>query len=434
MSQKPKEKLRLTLQKVLRFFARIVLRKYKPLVVGITGSVGKTSAKEAVYAVLKDRFRVRRNIKNYNNEIGIPLTILGIEFHRSVLKWLLNLIKILGLIVLPLRYPKKLILEVGVDHPGDIKYLADFIDFKIGVITEVSAVHLEFFDDIKKLVKEKGTLFKVLPSEGLAILNRDSRFYEALSAMSKAPVFTFGFDERADVHLDGPVKMRKMEREIKKGQVPSLVFKVNYKRTTVPIRLPGAVGEHQVYAALAAIAVGLNLGMNLVEISESLKNYTPPPGRMKLLSGIKDSLIIDDTYNSSPKAALAALRTLGKIEGKRKIAVLGDMLELGPYTEKGHRQVGKKVSEVADILITVGPMAELILDEAIKRGFSKHSVFCFTESSETGRFLQNFVREGDLVLVKGSQKVRMEQIVKEIMAEPERAKELLCRQDELWLK
>lgn len=426
-----KQKIRIFTEKVLRFLSIIVLKKYKPFIIGITGSVGKTSAKEAIYAVLKNHFSTRKNIKNYNNEIGIPLTILGIELKKNIFSLVLNFIKILGLILLPLKYPKKLVLEIGVDHPGDIKYLASFINFRIGVITEISEVHLEFFGSIDKILKEKGTLLKVLPEKGLSILNKDSRFFEELAKMSNTKIITFGFSKEADIHVDGAVQMNK----INPGQsdfTPNITFKVNYMGNTVPIRLPGVFGEHQVYAALAGISAGLSLGMNLIEISEGLRDYLPPPGRMRCVKGVKNSIIIDDTYNASPKAMLAALNTLGKMEAGRKIAVLGDMVELGSFEEEGHRQVGGRAAGVADILITVGERAEFILDEAMKNGFSKHSVFRFRESEEAGKFLQNFIKQGDLILAKGSQAVRMEKIVKEIMAEPGEAAKLLCRQDEIW--
>jgi len=179
--------------------------------------------------------------------------------------------------------------------------------------------------------------------------------------------------------------------------------------------------------------------MNLVEIAEALKNYQPPIGRLHLIRGIKNTWLIDDTYNSSPSSSLGALDLLAKMaeasgggEPVRKIAALGDMLELGSFTEEAHRQIGAKASRVADILLAVGEKSIFMADEAKKNGLANENVWYFASSEEAGRELQNLIREGDIILVKGSQGIRMEKIVKELMAEPERAKELLVRQEEGW--
>jgi UDP-N-acetylmuramoyl-tripeptide--D-alanyl-D-alanine ligase len=192
------------------------------------------------------------------------------------------------------------------------------------------------------------------------------------------------------------------------------------------------LGKHNVYSALAAVAVGNIMGLNLIEISEYLSLCTFPPGRFRLLDGIKNSKIIDDTYNSSPMAVHAALDTLGELEAKRKIAVLGDMLEIGKYTIEAHKTMGQKARKVADILITVGPRSKFASDEALALGFEKTKIHHFSTSSDASILVNGLMEEGDLVLVKGSQAMRMERIVEEIMAHPEDAKELLVRQEEYW--
>ena len=204
----------------------------------------------------------------------------------------------------------------------------------------------------------------------------------------------------------------------------------------MPVLLPKVVGQHLVYTALAAIAVGLAHGLNLHAIMESLRKFEPPKGRMNIILGIKNTLLIDDTYNSSPLAAAKALRQLSLInfnQRHKKYAVLGDMLELGGFSEQAHQELGQAVAErKIDYLVTVGEKARDIVRGAVGRGMPKDDCFSFAAAEEAGKFLQPRIAEGDLLLVKGSQGMRMEKIVKELMAEPWRAKELLVRQGREW--
>jgi len=194
--------------------------------------------------------------------------------------------------------------------------------------------------------------------------------------------------------------------------------------------------ESALYAALAAAAVGLYFDMNLVEIAKALEEFNLPPGRMNILPGIKHTFIIDDTYNSSPEAVISALDILGRIkieEGASKYAILGDMLELGSYTEEGHLTAGQKAAASnLQCLIAVGERARMIIQGASQAGMDDACLFYFDKPEEAGRFIQNRLKAGDISLVKGSQGMRMEKIVKEIMAEPEKAGELLVRQGEDW--
>jgi UDP-N-acetylmuramyl pentapeptide synthase len=198
--------------------------------------------------------------------------------------------------------------------------------------------------------------------------------------------------------------------------------------------LSGVFGKTQSYAAAAAALAGLIFGMNLVKISEALTHYRAPAGRLRIIPGIKGSTIIDDTYNSSPTACHEALDVLRRLKAKRKIAVLGDMLELGRYTMAAHHEVGRLAAKVVDLLITVGLRAKFIAEGAIEAGMAKKSVVSFQSVREAGLFLQEKIRENDLILVKGSQGVRMERIVLEVMAEPQNAAELLVRQSPAWQK
>lgn len=427
------------LQFALKILAKKILKKYKPGIIGITGSVGKTSAKEAIYTVLKERFKVRRNMKNYNNEIGVPLTIIGEESAgKSFLGWFKVILQGFNLIFISDKnYPKILILEMAADRPGDIKYLVNLAPCQVGVITAIGPTHLEFFHAIEKILEEKQILITHLSKDSFTVLNRDDDLVYPLEKKTKAKVLTFGFSPYAHLKaLDMAYSLEQKSEALNSEILGKTSFKLSYKGSQVPVFLPNVLGKIPVYASLAGASVGIVYGLNLIEISKKLKYYKPPKGRMNLIKGIKETIILDDTYNSSPEAAKKALEILSKLDTQgRKYAILGDMLELGGFTEQGHREVGEKVKELEiDVLITVGERARDISRGARKAGMAKDMVFEFGGNEEAGRFIQNRIEKDDLILVKGSQGMRMEKIVKEIMREPMRAKELLVRQEEKWLR
>jgi UDP-N-acetylmuramoyl-tripeptide--D-alanyl-D-alanine ligase len=417
----------------------MILKKYRPEIIGITGSVGKTSAKEVVFAVLAKKFRVRKNIKNYNNEIGVPLTIIGSESgNKNIFSWIRIFFKATRLILFTDKnYPQKLVLEMGADHPGDIKYLVELAPCKIGVITaigDMGPVHMEFFKNIEQLVNEKANIVKHLSKDDMAVLNQDDARVIQMKDKISARIITYGFDEASDVRASD-VSIADHVEIGEKELITGVRFKLHYKDSMIPIVLPHIMGSHQIYSALCGAAVGITYEINLADIAEALRGFTPPPGRMRLIPGIKHTVIIDDTYNSSPVAAIAALKTLETIQietGKHKYAVLGDMAELGKYTEEGHEKVGEYVARVADVLVTIGEKAKIIAESARKNNMIEDRVFEFDDAERAGRFVQERLKEGDLVLVKGSQSVRAEKVVKELMAEPLRAEELLVRQGKKW--
>jgi len=421
--------LRKILQFKLKILAKLVLKKYKPVIIAVTGSVGKTSTKEAIYAVLKNHFgenQVRRNERNYNNEIGVPLTIFGLETGgKSVATWFLRFIKIFLMLFFREKYPKILIVEMGADRPGDIEYLTKFVKPKVGVVTTIGEVpvHVEFFDSPQQLALEKKKLIDSLESDGVAVLNYDDEMVRVMGENSRAKVLTYGFGEAADVRAANyETRATNFEEE---GIFGFIVFKLSHRGSTVPVKLFNVLGTHQVYPALAAAIVGIIFNLNLIEISEGLRTYKSLAGRMRLINGIKNTLIIDDSYNAAPLSTLAALETLQKFEGRRKIVVLGDMLELGEYTSEIHNQVGRKAAEVADFLFTVGERAKFIAEGAKAKGMKKDTIFEFCTSDEAGKPLQERIEKEDIILIKGSRAIKMEKIVKEIMAEPNKAKELL---------
>lgn len=457
----------LSLEKILRYFAIKALQKFKPRVVGVTGSVGKTSTKEAIYAVLASKFRARKNEKNYNNEIGLPLAVLGLESGGgSFAQWALVFLRAIGVIFFGSKknYPEVLVLEMGADRPGDIKYLVDFIKPEVGVVTAVGISHLEFFKDKKQIVREKSALVRALNKEGLAVLNFDDE--EARKMAEEVHPYTnsiakkgeknenmhhkeksgigvgikvkkifYGFSEEANVRAsDIFFGYEKLEDHYggDVNKIKGISFKLSFEGATVPVRLMRSVGRPQIYSVLAAAAVGIHFGMNLLEISEALKNFQSPAGRLNIIDGIKNTMIIEDSYNAAPQSTLAALEVLEKIQARRKLAALGNMLELGEDTESGHREVGRKVVEVAQVLFVVGDKARFIADEAEKAGLDKSNIFCYDSSDEAKIPIKNMLQESDVILVKGSQGARMEKISEEIMRDPGEAEKLLPRQSAEW--
>ncbi|MFA6047588.1 MAG: UDP-N-acetylmuramoyl-tripeptide--D-alanyl-D-alanine ligase [Parcubacteria group bacterium] len=434
MNDKPKKLV--YLEKILRLMAVLVLKKYHPRIIGITGSVGKTSAKEAIFTVLASHGSVRKNEKNYNNEIGLPLTIIGTETGGdSLAGWMRVFLKWTGLVAYPAKYPEFLILEIAADRPGDVKYLVDFVKPELGVITDISGSHLEFFKTLEGITKEKGYLAKNVKENGAAILNIDNPQLKKLKNETKSRVLTFGFGEEADIRATDVLYNYASNEQNGNRELKGLSFKLNYKGTSMPMRLNNILAEHSIYSALAGVAVGIEMGLNLVEIGKALENFSLPSGRMNLIRGIKNTILIDDTYNASPVSTAAALKVFKSIEAKRKIAVLGDMLELGINTEPGHREVAREfLASGGNIFMAVGRRMEQAIDELKKHNIDENRIFHFRSPMEAGLKLQEIMHEGDLILIKGSQGMRMEKIVEEVMAEPLRAPQLLCRQDEKWRK
>lgn len=424
------------LQWLLRTFSKKILAKYRPDVVGITGSVGKTSAKEAVAEVLSSRFVVRASKKNYNNEIGLPLAVIGVDTSpgRSLIGWAVVFWRASRLLAVRVKnYPQILVLEMGADKPGDIQYLTDLAPCKVGVLTFISHAHTEFFKTIGKIAQEKRVIISHLKADGFAILNYDNALVMEQASVTRATTITYGFKEGADLRAtDLNVLMSE------DGRRPiGFNFKVNYNGASVPVFLPDIISHSFIPATLAALAVATTFGINLLEAAERLRRLQPLAGHMRALSGIKQTLIIDDTYNSSPAAVKAALQTLASIAvptGAEHFAVLGDMLELGPETEAAHREMGLLVAEMGiEYLMTVGPASKLTAEAAVEAGLDPTHCASFATSSEAGKFLQEKMKKGDVVLVKGSQGSRMEKIVKEVMAEPLKARNVLVRQEEEWL-
>lgn len=429
-----KKTLKKIIESILKTEAKLVLKKYKPKIIAVSGTVGKTSTKEAIATVLSGFLNVRKSEKSYNSQWGVPLTIIGAESGwNNPIAWLLNIVKGLKLILFKNTYPEWLILELGVGKPNDMRDVLSWVKPDIAVLTALSKtpVHVEYFKNPEEILKEKALLVTRLDESGVVVLNEDDPLIFDLKEKIKAKVVTYGFIAGSNLMASNFKITQKIEGE--KETPEGLTFKVDYKETIVPIRLNGCFGKQNVYSALAALSVGSTLGLNLVEMSESLIKYNTPPGRVKRLDGIKNTFLIDDTYNSSPVAQVAALEILNELPGKRKIAVLGDMLELGKFTVEEHRKIGKMVADITDMFFAVGPRMKFAAEEARASGMNEKKVLEFSTADEAKLELQNRMKEGDLVLIKGSQSMRMEKVVEEVMAQPELKESLLVRQEKEWL-
>jgi len=412
-----------------------LIKKQQPFIVGVTGSVGKSSAKECIGALLGCSFRCRISPKNYNTEFGLPLAVLGLEAAgKSALKWLGNLWRGGMRSTFGVKdYPDMLVLEMAADHPGDIAKLVAIAPPQIGVVTTVGESHLEFFGSVEAIADEKSKLVEALPEDGLAILNRDDDAVWAMRENTKAKVVSIGFHEQAEIRaLAESVKLACREQE-----GCGTHFKLEVDGSTIPMFISGALGWPTIYAVLAGVAVGRARGLNMLQLGEQLKNFVPAAGRLHYLPGIKQTILIDDSYNAAPKSMHAALEVLRELpveaEDDKRFAVLGDMLELGPISEEAHTEVGRKVAELGiDYLVLVGERMNEARKAAIAAGMGEDRVVQFATNLEAGKFVQAKMKRGDAVLIKGSRSMQMEYVVKELMADPLRAAELLSGDHEEW--
>jgi UDP-N-acetylmuramoyl-tripeptide--D-alanyl-D-alanine ligase len=412
--------------------AKLALRRFQPKIVAVTGSAGKTTTKDAIFCVLSDGRFVRKSEKSYNSELGVPLTILGLESGwGSPWRWFVNVVLGAWVVVGPEPFPKWLVLEVGADRPGDIRTIAKWLKPDIAVITSIPdvPVHVEYFTSPHALANEKKRLAEHLKHDGILVINGDDVHTKNILKEHEAQAVSFGFEgQNAFVASEAGIQYEE-KRPV------GMHFYANHSGSQISVSLFGALGKPRVYSALAALAVGEVAGVALESAAASLRTWTPPPGRMRIIPGLKGSLLIDDTYNSSPSAAHSALETLKGIKGfKKKIAVLGDMLELGRYSKEAHMEVGKQAAKSVNMLCTVGLRSRAISQTALDNGLPESNVreYELGESARAGKELEPELDKNTIVLIKGSQSMRMEKTVEEIMMEPARASELLVRQDADW--
>ena len=349
-------------------------------VIGVTGSVGKSTTKELTAEVLEQRYRTIRNPGNLNNEIGLPLSLLRLtEAHERA------------------------VLEMGFYVPGEIALLCEIAQPQVGVVTNISQVHLERAGTMEAIVQGKGELVESLPPapDGVAVLNFDDLLTRQLVDRTQATVFYYGLSPEADLWAS----------EILGLGLEGMRFVMNYRGESIYVRVP-LLGRHSVHTALRAAAVGLIEDLSWEEIISGLQS-SQSQLRLVAVQGPKGALLLDDTYNAAPPSVIAALNLLAELDGRR-VAVLGDMLELGDYEERGHRMVGARAAQVADELVTVGKRAQWIADEALQAGLMESQVVALGDSQTAIEYLRDRVGANDVVLIKGSRGVKMDKIVAEL--------------------
>lgn len=359
------------LQQIARFWRR----KLDVEVIGITGSVGKTTSKEVIAEVLGQRYATLKNPGNLNNEIGLPLTLLKLtEGHQRA------------------------VLEMGFYVPGEIKFLCDLALPKIGVVTNIGTVHAERAGSQAAIAKGKAELVQALPSEGYAILNYDDPLVRTMVEQTEALILYYGFTPEADLWAD----------RIETMGLDGVRFQVHYRGESHHLQVP-MIGRHSVQTAMRAIGVGLVEGMSWDEIAAGLR-FGHAQLRLVAVRTESGALLLDDTYNSSPKSAIAAINMLDELQG-RKVAVLGDMLELGEYEQQGHQMVGIRSAEVVDELITIGKRSQVTAKAAKEAGLPSKAITQLETSAEAIELLQERLEKDDIVLVKGSRGMNMDNIV-----------------------
>ena len=382
-----------TLQSYLKYFAKYYLRRAKPKIIAITGSVGKTSTKNAIFEVLKVHYgeNVRKSHGNLNNETGVPLAILGIKKSPSnPFGWVSVLISA----KLKSLFGNKvsiLVLEYAADKPGDLEYLTSFAKPQIAVITGIGPAHLEAFGEMENVVKEKTSILSSLTEDGLAIINYDDKNLKNIDEES-FNLIKYAINAEADITAKNIFTDIENYRPITKFQVVSNKNKFQAELSTLG-------RSANIYSALAACAVGENMGLTKDEIIEGLQNIRSESHRMEVLAGIKGSIIIDDSYNANPLSMRSALDTLEHLSAKRKIAVLGDMREIGNISDQAHQLIGEYAHEVANIFIAVGDLA---------KKYKAENYFEDIESATA--YLLNEVQEGDMILIKASRALALDKI------------------------
>lgn len=345
--------------------------------IGITGSVGKTSTKELTAALLSQQYQVLKNPGNRNNEIGLPLTLLELDETHEIA-----------------------VLEMGFYVPGEIRMLCEIAQPQVGVVTNVGTVHAERAGFQESIAKGKAELIESLPSspEGVAILNIDDPWVRTMAEKTSAQIFSYGITEKSDLTA----------ADIETHALSGVSCTLNYQGKTHQIHSP-LLGEFSIYTILRGTAAALVQGMDWEAIAAGLST-TQIDLRMRQLTLPNGAIILDDTYNASPASTVAALKLLAGLQGRR-IAILGDMLELGIYEESGHQSVGRMAANAADLLILVGERSKITAQEAIENGFPLKHLQWYPDSQNAAISAANLIQEGDIVLIKGSNSMRMDRIL-----------------------
>jgi UDP-N-acetylmuramoyl-tripeptide--D-alanyl-D-alanine ligase len=370
-----------TLQ-ALQEWARYWRSRFSARVVGITGSIGKTSTKEVTAAVLARRFAVLKSPGNLNSQTGLPLAVLKLTPATEVAVFEM----------------------AGGEWMGEITRLAEIAKPEIGVITNVSYAHLANMGTMERLAEHKAELVRALPANSTAVLNADDPYVIAMRALAPGRVLTYGLDPNADLWAD----------EIESQGLAGVQFTLHTGAEALRIRLP-LLGAHSVHTALRAAGVAVALGMNWRDILDGLHTLDQQQLRLLVVPGVNQTTLIDDSYNASPASSLAALNLLEELPAPH-VAVLGDMLELGDYEQEGHLKVAGRAVQVCDRLVVVGQLGRIIGEEALAMGMGADRVFFAATNAQAVDHLRRVLTEGSHVLIKGSHGVHMEEIVEGLRA------------------
>jgi UDP-N-acetylmuramoyl-tripeptide--D-alanyl-D-alanine ligase len=361
----------------LQTLGAAVRRQWGKPLVGVTGSTGKTTTKEAIAHVLSSRFRVLKSEGNFNNHFGLPLMLLKLEPEHDAA-----------------------VIEMGMSHTGEIAALAKIAQPETGVVTNVAPVHLEFFKSVAEIARAKYELIESLPAEGTAVLNADDEYVAGFGRGFRGKVIKYGLGSAADVRAEN------IEKRGAAGSVFEVVLGGKRERASLPL-----LGRHNVYNALAAVAVALDRGLSLAEAAGSLATLAPADKRGAVVQ-LGNITVINDCYNSNPTALDAMVDTLAAMPAKRRIVVAGEMLELGPAGEELHRRSGRHIAEKGiDILLGVRGLAQALVEGAGEKGMRAEFV---ATPEEAGEWLAREARDGDVVLLKASRGVKLERALESV--------------------
>ena len=352
-------------------------------VIGITGSVGKTTTRDMIYSVVSNNFKTLKNEKNLNNQFGVPLTLFNLN-----------------------RKHECAVIEMGMCGFGEIEYLVDIVRPKIGVISNIGMSHIELLGSQEGIFKAKMEIKTYFDEGSTLIINGDDKF---LSQVYKDyvngdkegyTVYSFGKNKNNTISL--------LSSEVLGEDATVFTVKIEGIEENIEFKIP-TVGEHNIYNAMSAILVGISMGMNFDDIRSGLMNFVPTKDRQDIIK-TENYTIINDVYNASPDSMIASLKVL-KLYNTRRVAIFGDCLEMGDFAEEGHRKVGLQAIDKTDLIITTGEAAKFIGIEAKERGFDLSKVYHFETKEELIDAIDSIVEKDDTILVKASRGMKFEDIV-----------------------
>lgn len=363
--------------------ARQLIKLYpRSRFIGVTGTVGKTSTVQATQLVLAQKYKTVSTKENLDPIFNLPITLLSMR-----------------------PGVKKMVLEMGIEYPGEMDFYLTLVRPATGVVTRVAYQHSEFLGGVEEITAEKSKLISSLPKDGFAILNYDDHLVRRLADKTEARVIFFGTKADKCHVFAGNINLDNWQT----------VFELNFGVERVEVRL-NLVGKHFVTSALAAAAVGISCGLSLINIKKGLEKLTTPEHRLQVLEGISGFQVIDDTYNASPVSVEEALNLVAELPARRRILVLGEMRELGAYNERMHRGIAQKIlkDKVADLVLLSTGNTNIIADELVKLGFPQDRIEVNLSHSQIVSQILRVAKKGDLVLVKGARAVKLEEVVQRI--------------------